>query len=332
MPSPRISAISPLWAIAGGRVAILGEGLLPDPDALPSIRIGDAEARVVRASNAEIQVIVPEGVEGRVPVRVDAVSGATAFIDVGATLATGLHMVDSPVYDRRGAVYGAFSGTRSQQAAVTIYRVYAGRPREPFVSTIAHPTSMAVGPDGLLYVTDRFEGTLYRVREDGQADAVATGLGVPFGIAFAPDGSTLVGDRSGPIYRLDEKGFRTTVATLPASVAAFHLAWGPDDCLYVAAPSLETRDPVYCVSLDGKVETLPVLFGRPQGLAFDRQGRLYVCEALAGRSGIYRMSVREEPAPELVLSAAAVVGLCFDPAGGLVVTSGEALYQLAVAI
>ncbi len=331
MTASRITAIAPLWAVEGGRVAILGERLLSGPEWIPAVRVGDADARVVRASNTQIDILVPANVAGRVPVRVAEVPGSAVYLDAGSLVASGVHQVDSPAFDRRGTLYATFSGTRAHQSAVTIYRLYSDRAREPFVTTIAHPTSMAIGPDGALYVTDRFEGTLYRVDMEGRSAAVATSLGVPTGLAFGPDGSAYVGDRSGPILRIDPGGVRTTVATLPASVAAFHLAFGPDDHLYVTAPSLETRDPVYRIAPEGGVEALPVTFGRPQGLAFDRLGRLYVCEALAGAAAIFRFTPAN-PIPERVLSAPAVVGLCFDPGGGLVVASNDAIYRLAVAV
>lgn len=331
MPSSRITAIAPLWAVEGGRVAILGEHLLTGPDLIPAVRVGDADARVVRASASQIDIIVPTGMAGRVPVRVAEVPGSAVYLDVGAMVAGGLHQVDNPVFDRTGTLYATFSGSRSHQSAVTIYRLHPNRAREPFVTTIAHPTSMTIGPDGALYVTDRFEGTLYRVEMDGRCDAVATELGVPTGVVFGAGGVTYVGDRSGAILRIERGGERKAIATLPPSVAAFHLAYGPDDYLYVTAPSLSTHDPVYRVSPDGAVEPLPVLFGRPQGLAFDRLGRLYVCEALAGAAAVVRFTP-SNPAPERVLAAPAVVGLCFDPAGGLVVASNDAIYRLAVAV
>jgi len=49
-------------------------------------------------------------------VRVDDVPGETAYIDVATPLATGLHLVDSPVFDRDGNLYVTFSGSRGQQA------------------------------------------------------------------------------------------------------------------------------------------------------------------------------------------------------------------------
>lgn len=321
-----ISAVAPLWAVEGGRISILGDNLLAN-GAPPAVRVGPAEARVVRASRGRIDVLVPAGVEGRAPVRVEGVPGATAFIDAGVTLATGLHLVDNPVFDRRGVLYATFSGTRSQQAAVSIYRIQPNRAREPFVTTIAHPTAMAWGPDDHLYVSDRFEGTVSRIAADGEVSTVASRLGSPCGLAFTPDGTLYVGDRTGSIVRIGATGSHEVLASLPPSVAAFHLAWGPDDRLYVSVPTLATHDSIYRVSVDGTVEQLPLSFGRPQGLTFDPQGRLHVVEALAGSTGVFRIAIDRPHAAERVLAASAAVGLAFDPRGGLVLATGETLYS-----
>ena len=71
-------------------------------------------------------------------------------------------------------------------------------------------------------------------------------------------------------------------------------------------------------------------FGRPQGIAFDSQGSLYVIEALAGSNGLYR--VRTDGSAELVVAGTALVGVALDPNGGLVVTSNDTAYKLDVAI
>src|SRR5437667_393628 len=92
-----------------------------------------------------------------------------------------------------------------------------------------------------------------------------------------------------PVF--DRGGKATTFASLPASVAAFHLAVGPDDALYVTGPTLSSYDALYRIDASGTVTSRYAGFGRPQGVAFDTNGRLHVVEALAGVSGLYRVPV-----------------------------------------
>ena len=116
------------------------------------------------------------------------------------------------------------------------------------------------------------------------------------------------------------------IATLPASVAAFHLAMGPDRCLYVTAPTLTSRDSIYRVHADGQIEVVWSGFGRPQGLAFGPDGLLYVVEALAGSSGLYRLPPGREP--ELLASGEGLIGLAFEPSGAVVVASNDTAWRL----
>ena len=122
-----------------------------------------------------------------------------------APWATGLHQVDNPVFDREGNLFVTYSGSRGQEAPVSIFRVTRAGTREPFVSGIVNPTSMAIGPDGRLYVSSRFEGAVYRVNADGTHERIASDLGVACGLAFDADGSLYVGDRSGTIFRVRER-------------------------------------------------------------------------------------------------------------------------------
>jgi sugar lactone lactonase YvrE len=328
MSSTRITAIHPLRAIEGGRVDIEGEAFHVDEHFLPEVRVGDLRARVVFASSKRLGVIVPSGLDGgRAAVRIAPFDSAErAFVDVAAPFATGLHQVDNPVFDRNGNLYVTYSGTRGQQVPVSIFRVRPNGTRETFSSGIVNPTSLAIDPSGRLYVSSRFEGTVYRVLPDGTTEAFAHDLGVACGLAFAPDGTLFVGDRSGTIFRVDPAGHATTFATLPASVAAFHLAIGPDRALYVTGPTLSSYDPLYRIEPDGRVTTAYAGFGRPQGLAFDPSGSLFVVEALAGSSGLYLVPPQGDP--ELVLAGPALVGVAFDPSGTLVVSSNETAYRL----
>jgi sugar lactone lactonase YvrE len=327
MRAPVVTRITPSQAIEGGRIAIDGEGFAVDGPELPEVRIGNAVMRVVYASPSRLSAIVPAGLDvGRAPVRIAGVAGATAYIDVAAPFAAGLHQVDSPVFDRAGNLYVTFSGTRGQQVPVSIFRVTPNGTRETFSSGIVNPTSMAIDPDDRLYVSSRFEGTVYRVAADGSVESYATDLGVACGLAFAPDGTLYVGDRSGTIFRVDRAGRAETFATLPASVAAFHLALAPDGALYVTGPTLSSYDPLYRVEPDGTVSTRYAAFGRPQGLAFDPAGTLFVVEALAGSSGLYRVPPTGDP--ELVLAGSGLVGVAFDGRGVVVVVSNETAYRL----
>ncbi len=323
-----IASVHPLWAVEGGLVTISGSGFPVEP--LPEVRIGGTSARLLRASSQALVSVVPNGLDGgRTAIRVDGVAGETAYIEVGAPLATGLHQVDNPAFDSEGNLYVTFSGARGQESPVSVFVVRPDGSREPFVSGLPNPTSMAFGTDGQLYVSSRFDGSVHRVARDGSVMAFATDLGVACGIAFGPDGALYVGDRSGSILRV-ENGDVSLFATLPASVAAFHLAFGPDQALYVAAPTLSSRDPVYRIPRAGSVEVFHDGFGRPQGLAFDSEGRLYVVDSLAGSSSVYRFVLGQGGGPEQVVVGGSLIGLAFDPRGGLVLSSSDTAYRLDV--
>jgi len=329
--STRISAVRPLWAVEGGRVTISGSGFAVDPS-LPQVFIGGLPARLASASSRALTAVVPAGLEGgHSPVRVEGAPGETAYLDVGAPLATGLHQVDNPAFDLHGNLYVTFSGSRGQQAPVAIYIVRPDGSREPFVTDLANPTSLAFDQEGRLHVSSRFDGSVHRVEADGTVTTVATDLGIACGIAFGSDGALYVGDRSGSILRV-AGGRALQFATLPPSVAAFHLAFGPDRWLYVTAPTLGARDAVYRISPTGDVETLYEGFGRPQGLAFDSLGRLYVVDALAGAGGVYRLRLDGPLQVEQVVSGGSLVGLAFNPRGGLVLASSDTVFKLSVDI
>src|SRR5205814_810454 len=190
---PRVTAVRPARAIEGGRIVIEGADFPVGGPRLPEVHVGGASARVVHASSSSLAVIVPSGVDGgAAPVRIDGVNGETPFVGIASPFATGLHQVDNPVFDREGNLYVTYSGTRGQQVPVSIFRVRPNGTRESFSSGIVNPTSMALDPAGRLYVSSRFEGTVYRVAADGSAEVFANDLGVPCGLAFASDGTLSV--------------------------------------------------------------------------------------------------------------------------------------------
>src|SRR5262245_63392385 len=101
---PGIAAVNPLWAVEGGIVTISGDVFPVDP--LPEVKIGGSSARLIRASSQALAAVVPAGLDGgRTPIRVDGLTGETAFVEVGVPLATGLHQVDNPAFDTDGNLY-----------------------------------------------------------------------------------------------------------------------------------------------------------------------------------------------------------------------------------
>ncbi len=315
----------PARAIPGGRVAIEAG---PHPftvDPFPRVRIGGEDARLSAASSHRLMAVVPTTVAGgSLPVLVGEDDESAGTIEVGALLASELHQVDSPTFDRDGNLYATSSGTRGQAVPVSVFRVRHDGTREAFASGIVNATSLAFDPFGELCVTSRYDGTVYRVKRGGTIEKVASDLGVACGLAFTPDGTMYVGDRTGTLFRVNAAGRVIPFATLPPSVAAFHVAIGPDESIYVSGPTLSSRDVVFRVDRRGEISVFADGFGRPQGLAVDAEGTLHVVEALAGASGVYR--VRSGKPRELVVAGDGLIGLAFHPERGAAVASSEAVY------
>jgi sugar lactone lactonase YvrE len=82
---------------------------------------------------------------------------------------------------------------------------------------------------------------------------------------------------------------------------------------------------VYRIGFDGAVNVFSRAFGRPQGLAFGPDGTLFVVEALAGSSGLYRVKMDAEP--QLVVAGTGLIGLAFDPHGAMVLCSSDTAYR-----
>ena len=313
----------------GGRLIVSGTGFDVQPGRLPEVRLGGMRARVVRASpRALVAEVADDTPGGRQPLAIEGLEGSTPFITVGEVLATGVHQVDSPAYDRQGRLHATLSGQRGQQTPVSVFRIGEDGAREPLVTGLGNATSLAFGPDGDLYVSSRFEGTVSRVDVMGDVTKFADGLGVAFGLAFNQAGDLFVGDRSGTIHRVAPDGRHSAFATIPPSVAAFHLAVAPDDALVVSAPTLNSSDVVYRVTPDGEVTRWLEGFGRPQGLAFDTQGVLHVVDALAGDSAVYRIDA--DGTRTAVVNGSGLLGVCFDPTdGAMTVCTSDVIYRVS---
>ena len=94
--------------------------------------VGGQRALVAFASRTRVVVAVPDDVEpGPAPIRIEDLPGATAYVSVGGSWATGLHQVDNPVFDADGNLFVTYSGSRGQESPVSIFRVTPAGTREP---------------------------------------------------------------------------------------------------------------------------------------------------------------------------------------------------------
>src|SRR5438105_4959869 len=288
---PRIDRIAPAAAIPGGEIAIYGSGFASRTGARPVVHFGDAEASLMLATDNRVIARVPDNAGGG-GVRVATAQSESQPhpVAIGLQIADNLHPVANPAVDSEGNIYVTFSGARGQRVPVSLYKVTANFSVKPFVTSLTNPSGLALDRSGNLFVSCRNDGTIHRVSADGRSEQWVEGMGVATGLAFDRDQNLYVGDRSGTIFKISPSREIFVFATLEPSVAAYHLAFHPIGELYATGPTTSSFDRVYRISQGGDVTTFFRGLGRPQGLAFDRDGHLFVAASLGGRRGIVRIN------------------------------------------
>jgi sugar lactone lactonase YvrE len=322
---PSIKSLIPAAAIPGGDIQIRGSGFPVDPR--PSVSIGDAPAPIVVSSNTMIVARVPEGARGGpVVVANDSATSEPKTVSIGVQIADNIHPVTNPAVDDDGNVYTTFSGSRGQKTPVAVYKVDKQGTLTPFLTDMMNATGLAFDPAGILHVSSRFDGVVYQVTSSGVMSVYVEGMGVATGIVFDKAGNLYVGDRSGTIFKISPSRQIYVFATMEPSISAYHMAFGPDGALYVSGPTTSSFDCVHRVLPNGEVEVFFRGLGRPQGLAFDIEGNLYVAASYGGRKGIVRLTPKAEPS--LFLSGPNIVGLAFAPRRQMIVTTTGAAYRV----
>jgi sugar lactone lactonase YvrE len=325
---PQILEVSPAAAIPGGEFQIRGKGFATS--SRPTVRFGEVAGPIVIGSDSFIIVRVPDGAPAGEMTIGQNHATVPWTCGIGVQIADTLHPVANPVVDRYGNIYTTFSGSPGQKTAVAIYKIDTEYRPKPLVSDLMNATGLAFDPDGVLYASSRHDGVIYRVSPAGNLAVYVEGMGVATGIVFDPDGNLYVGDRSGTVFKISRQRQIYVFATIEPSIAAYHLAFGPDGYLYVTGPTTSSFDSVQRISHDGHVEVFFRGLGRPQGMAFDVKGNLYVASSLGGRRGVVR--VTPEARAELFLSGPAIVGLAFSPSKALILATNNSLFRVDVGI
>jgi sugar lactone lactonase YvrE len=331
-----IVRVEPAAALPGGEVTI--DCRHYDTSNLRECRalFASQPARLVGASPHRVLAHVPDLAEGGA-VEVTLVSGdaqryGPAQVIVGTKLADDLHMVANPAFDPdTGALYVTRSGSRGQKEPVSLFRLNPDGILADVTGEITNPTGLAFDPQGQLFITSRNDGTVYRLTQFDEVTPFAQDLGIATGLAFDPEGRMYVGDRRGMIHRVNPIGEAREWASLEPSVAAYHLAFGPDGALYATGPTVSSYDAVLRIDEHGNAKVYYRGLGRPGGLAFDTEGHLYVAASLRGRRGIVRIE-RDTGNAALVVAGMNVIGLAFSADGRMAVATNEAVYSLPLGI
>jgi sugar lactone lactonase YvrE len=320
---PHIDSISPSFALTGGEIRITGSGLRPQELLRPKVKFGNFEGPVVVSSDGFLVTRVPEGaVSGSVVVATNGHESNPQPVKVAVPIAENLHPVSNPALDAEGNIYVTFSGSRGQKVPVSIFKIDTNYGVKPFVSEMMNATSIAFDGQGQMYVSSRFDGAVYKVAPNGSQTTYAEGLGIATGIAFDREQSLYVGDRNGTIFKIARDQQMFVFATLETSVSAYHLAFGPHGDLFVTGPN----DRVYKIDPNGTVTTFYKGLGRPQGLAFDAEGNLYVAASLSGTRGIVKLT--PDAKPNLEVAGQGLVGLAFAPGGSVILATSNAVHHL----
>ena len=199
---------------------------------------------------------------------------------------------------------------------------------KPFVTELMNPTGLALDREGFLYVSCRNDGTIHRVSPDGRVDAMDRRHGHRHGNRVRQQPAIFSsGDRSGTIFKISSDRQIFVFATLEPSIVG--LSPGSS----VPAANCSSPAPPHRVST-ASTAFLPrakssVFFrglGRPQGLAFDRLGNLYVAASLAGKRGIVRLTPQAEA--EVVIGGNEHRGLALLPSHRALIATNNALYTL----
>ena len=298
---PCVLRRSPLRAIEGGRITF--EAL--SSRSTSCRRSPSAISRRVSCTRSTSRLVGARAIRARgraTPVRIDDAPARPATCRLAASFATGLHQVDNPVFDREG---NCTSPTAARAASRCRCRSSASR-RTARASRSAPASSTRrrwrSGRTAALRVEPlRGHGVSRRT------PTARTSASPPISASRAASRSTPTGACSSAIAPARSSASRRhgdAFATLPPSVAAFHLAWSRR--ARCTSPRRRWRRTTRCIEsiATGEVRIAADAVRPAAGIAFSSgQASCTSSKRWPAASGLYRLPLDGEP--ELVVSAPA---------------------------
>lgn len=182
---------------------------------------------------------------------------------------------------------------------------------------------VAVAPDGTLFFTNIFDGTVGRIRPDGSADLIAQLPPGPNGITLSEDGRLYVNTTilSDSLWEVDPEGVeppRVIVENQGYYLNAMDV--GPDGFIY--APSWLGNQTVLKINPDtGETVSVTGTFINPLVVKFDRLNRLHVLDI--GTDTIYRVDPADDSREVVVTLPHGTDNFVFDGDNTLFATNHE---------
>ena len=159
------------------------------------------------------------------------------------------------------------------------------------------------------------------------ADEVQSGLGRTGKLLACQHEGVVIAEPRQARIKLERDRQTFVYSTLEPSVSAYHLAFGPDQSLYVTGPTTSSYDAVHRIDPHGSSSVFFRGLGRPQGMAFDSAGNLYVAASLSGKRGIARITPDKQAS--LCVSGQNLVGLCFAPGRAAILATTSSVFHLS---
>ena len=295
-PRPQISEVSPQAAIPGGEFQIRGKGLAAcgSPARHASATL---PAPVVIGSDSLVIVRVPEGA-----------SRGELVVGTGRQRQRAVDLRHRHPDRRQPASGGQPRGRQARQHLRHLQRIAraedagVGLQDRPSTSVASRFVTDLMNATGLAFDARRRALRLQPPRRHGVSGVASAatcrvyveGMGVATGIVFDRDENLYVGDRSGTIFKISRAAPDLRVRHAGA-VASPPIIWPSGRTDICTSPVPPLRASMRCIAFRtaGDVEVFYRGLGRPQGMAFDVDGNLYVAASLGGRRGVVRITPDE---------------------------------------